>query len=280
MKKFKIVSLVAVVILFAFSACEKISPPFKETGNDGGDTTHPALVKNVLLEDYTGHTCVNCPTAAEIAHQLKELYGDRLVIMAVHAGYFAEPHAGLFENDYRTEAGNEWNTFFGLQNYPSGVINRVPNSPGDYIVPKDKWGTKISEEMQKNPEASINLETSLNGNLVTIDITTKFLTTFDSECSLFVGITEDSIISPQKNENPDVGETPIINDYVFMHMFRGSVNGTWGENIFGDVIEANKDYSKSYQYTITGDPNNSHVVAFVYENDTKTVIQVVEKDIK
>ena len=280
MKKFKIISLFAILILFAFSACEKISPPFKESGHNGGDTTNPALVKNVLLEDYTGHTCVNCPTAAVIAHQLKELYGDRLVVMAVHAGYFADPHPGLFENDYRTEAGNEWNTFFGMQNYPSGLINRVPNSPGDYIVPKDKWGTKIADEMQKSPEASINLETSLSGNMVTIDITTKFLTTFDSKCSLFVGITEDSIISPQKNENSNVGETPIINDYVFMHMFRGAVNGSWGENIFGDVIEPNKDYSKSYQYTIAGNPDNSHVVAFVYENDTKTIIQVVEKDIK
>jgi hypothetical protein len=129
MKNFKILFLFFALVIF-FSACEKITPPYKESKGGGNDTT--GVLKNVLLEDYTGHTCVNCPTAAVIAHDLKNLYGDRLIVMAVHAGYFADPHPGIFENDYRTQAGNEWNTFFGFQNYPSGLIDRVPNAPGDY----------------------------------------------------------------------------------------------------------------------------------------------------
>lgn len=278
MKHLKILSLFFAFIVL-FSACEKVSPPFKESNGGGNDTT--GVVKNVLLEDYTGHTCVHCPTAAVIAHNLKHLYGDRLIVMAVHAGYFADPHPGsLFDNDYRTPAGNEWNIFFGFQNYPSGLIDRVPNAPGDYIVVKDKWGTKVAEEMQKEAEADITLSTDFSGGVVSIGITTEFLKVMSGTYSLFVGITEDSIVSAQKNENPEVGETPIINDYVFMHMFRGAVNGTWGENIFGDAVEIGKQYSQSYQYTITGNPDNSHVVAYVYDNDTKTVIQVVEKGVK
>ena len=277
MKIFKIISLfISFIVLFI--ACEKVSPPFKESNGGGDDTI--GFVKNVLLEDYTGHTCVNCPTAAVIGHDLKELYGERLIVMAVHAGYFADPHAGLFENDYRTEAGNEWNTFFGFQNYPSGLINRVPNAPGDYIVVKDKWGTKVAEEMEKEAEAKMILTTSYSGGVVSIDITTEFLKNMSGAYNLFVGITEDSLVSTQKNENPDVGDTPIIHDYVFMHMFRGAVNGSWGENIFGDAVEVGKEYTKSYQYTITGNPDNSHVVAYVYDNETRTVIQVVEKDVK
>ncbi len=277
MKKFKIIPLL-IALIVVFSACEKVAPPFKENNGGGHDTT--GVVKNVLLEDFTGHTCVNCPTAAVIAHNLKHLYGERLVVMAVHAGYFADPHAGLFENDYRTPSGNEWNTFFGLQNYPSGLIDRIPNAPGDYIVVKDKWGVKVAQEMQKEAEAKITLSTSYSGGAVSIDVTTEFLKGVEGTYNLFVGVTEDSIVSAQKNENPDVGDTPIIQDYVFMHMFRGAVNGTWGENIFGDAIEVGKQYSKSYQYTLTGDPDNSHVVAYVYNNETKSVIQVVEKDVK
>ncbi len=277
MKNFKII-VFFVALIVMFSACEKVSPPFKENNSGGNDTTK--ILKNVLLEDYTGHTCVNCPTAAVIAHDLKNLYGDRLVVMAVHAGYFADPHAGIFENDYRTQAGNEWNTFFGFQNYPSGLINRVPNAPGDYIVVKDKWGTKVAEEMQKEAEAKITLTTSFSGGVVSIDVATQFLKNMTGTYNLFVGITEDSIVSAQKNENPDVGETPIINNYVFMHMFRGAVNGTWGENIFGDAVEVGKEYTKSYQYTLTGNADNSHVVAYVYDNETKTVIQAAEKDVK
>lgn len=277
MKNLKIISLLFALIVM-FSACEKVLPPFKENNSGDNDTTK--IVKNVLLEDYTGHTCVNCPTAAAIAHDLKQLYGERLIVIAVHAGYFADPHLGLFENDYRTPAGNEWNTWFGFQNYPSGMIDRIPNAPGDYIVVKDKWGIKVANEMQKEAEAKMNLSVSLSENTAFIEVTTEFLKSMESTYSLFVGITEDSIVSPQKNENPDIGATPIINNYIFMHMFRGAVNGTWGENIFGDNIEVGKKYTKSYQYTIIGNADNSHVVAYIYDNDTKSVVQVVEKDIK
>jgi len=61
---------------------------------------------------------------------------------------------------------------------------------------------------------------------------------------------------------------------------RGAVNGTWGEDIFGSSIEVDKAYSKTYQYTITGNPDNSHVVAYVYDNETKSVVQVVEEPVK
>ena len=42
-----------------------VIPPF-------GD--YPSSTQNVLLEDFTGHRCGNCPTAADIAHELKEEY--------------------------------------------------------------------------------------------------------------------------------------------------------------------------------------------------------------
>ena len=274
MKMFKLLSLIAIAVLITFSACEKIDPPY----NKPGDVTFTG--QNVLLEDYTGHTCVNCPTAAVIAHELKELYGEHLIIIAVHAGSFAKPHPGIYENDYRTETGNVWNTYFKVQDYPTGTINRVPNESGSYVVTYEKWGDMVSKELKKEPKAEISIaNTFSSGNLITT-ISTKFLEEMESTYSLYVGITEDSIISAQKNFNENVGDTPEIKDYVFMHMLRGSVNGDWGEDIFGASIEVGKSYSKTYQYTITGNPDNSHVVAYVYDNETKSVVQVVEEPVK
>ena len=274
MKRFKILSLIAVAVLITFSACEKIDPPYKEHGEI------EFTGQNILLEDYTGHTCVNCPTAAVIAHELKELYGEHLIIIAVHAGSFAIPHPGDYENDYRTETGNIWNTFFGIQQYPSGLVNRIQNSSGNYPIAYDKWGTMVADELKKIPQAEISISNSFASGVLTTSVTTKFLAEMESTYSLYIGITEDSIISAQKNFNSNIGDTPQIDDYVFMHMLRGSVNGEWGEDIFGDAIEVDKEYKKTYQYTITGDPDNSHVVAFVYDNETKSVIQVVEKPVK
>jgi hypothetical protein len=273
MKNFTKILSIFVVVLFVFSACEKVSPPYKESNNteDNG--------KRVLLEEYTGHTCVNCPTATLVAHELKELYGENLILMAVHAGSFADPHPGLFENDYRTEAGNDWLTYFGIDQFPSGMINRIPNAPGDYLVVRDKWGTKIAEELAKDPVAEIKINNSFAGKTGTIEVNVKFLIELEGEHKLFVGITEDSIVSAQKNNNPEIGDD-IIKDYVFMHMFRGAVNGTWGEDIFNEAVQADKEYTKTYHYTLTGVPENSHVVAYVYDTDSKSILQVEEEDVK
>ena len=105
-------SLLIISALF-FQSCDKIDAPFKEIGSGGNDTTE---VRTVLLEDFTAQQCPNCPTASKVAQDLKDHYGNKLIIMAVHAGILAEPDSE-YPNDYRTPAGNElYNDYgFGIQ---------------------------------------------------------------------------------------------------------------------------------------------------------------------
>ena len=63
--------------------------------------------KTVLIKDFTGARCVNCPAAAEHAHNLQhQLDEDHIFIMSVHAGYLAQP-LGSFP-DFLTDEGTEW----------------------------------------------------------------------------------------------------------------------------------------------------------------------------
>ncbi len=261
--------------VFLISACEKIDPPYKETNEGGGgDTT--ALVRKVLLEDYTGHQCVNCAGAAITSHELKELYKGQLVLMAVHAGPFAEPMPNtLFTADYRTEAGNQWNDYFGVQQYPSGMVNRKEYN-GEVVLAKDKWGEAIASLLSESADAKIDIDNSYENGKLTTGIKVKFVHDMSGSYMLQVCITEDSIVSAQKNNDPNAGDVPVIKDFVFMHMLRGAVNGVWGEDIFNGSIEPGKEYSVTYQYNITGVAKNSHVVAFVYKKSDKEIVQVEE----
>ena len=52
----------------------------------------PEARKNVLIEDFTGQKCVNCPSAADMAASLQQLYGAEQVNAAsihhrTHSGY-------------------------------------------------------------------------------------------------------------------------------------------------------------------------------------------------
>ena len=49
----------------------------------------------VLLEEFTGQMCTNCPEAQRRISSMKEQYGDQLVVVGIHAGNF-----GLAESDY------------------------------------------------------------------------------------------------------------------------------------------------------------------------------------
>ena len=87
-----LILMVFTIVVFQQScdiAEEPYLVPVDTLGNGPGGPSDG--IRKILLEDYTGHKCPNCPEAAVEAHNLKLAYGDSLVIMAVHAGVFAEP---------------------------------------------------------------------------------------------------------------------------------------------------------------------------------------------
>ncbi|MFO8067267.1 MAG: hypothetical protein R6U11_06770, partial [Bacteroidales bacterium] len=122
--QFSILLLVFSALIFSFTACDKVEPPYmnEDAGQNDEDTV---VVRKILLEEFTGHQCPNCPEGMKTANQLKSVYGDRFLIMSIHTGLFARPTPGDFENDYRTEAGDGIAEFFGINQFPVGIVNRT-----------------------------------------------------------------------------------------------------------------------------------------------------------
>ena len=49
--------------------------------------------KKVLIEDFTGHLCPNCPDAARELDAIHDIYGDQIIGMAIHVSKsFARPY--------------------------------------------------------------------------------------------------------------------------------------------------------------------------------------------
>ena len=79
----------------------------------------------ILLEEYTGHKCNNCPEGHEIVAKMQKVMQDTLVVLAIHATKQAEPDNNtIFSNDYRTETGNNYSQVFGITSLPKVTINR------------------------------------------------------------------------------------------------------------------------------------------------------------
>jgi hypothetical protein len=285
-------NLVMIVGIMFLSACDIIEPPYveKEDGEIIDTTEFPvpsftsyaSPVKKIMIDEFTGHKCVKCPEAHEIASDIKDIYGEQVEILAIHAGFFAKTDNDKYTYDFNTETGTEINEYFETGDvYPIGMINRI-ESNGSYLISKDNWATVIDTLVNKSPVAYLQIVNDYHetDHRLGTHINTEFLYSLSGEYLLAVYVIEDSIISTQKSEDIN-GDAIEIEDYVHLHVLRDDMNGTWGDPIINGNISANFDTTMSYAYTLNEawEAKNCSVIAFVYDNVTKEILQVEQKKI-
>jgi len=273
------------LVIFSFFSCDEIEGPFGENNsNNGGVDTSVVYFRKVLIEDFTGHTCGNCPRAAEKIELIKENNGDRIVSMAVHVGFFAEPSApgSEFGTDYRTATGNELDQFFGnaAAGLPNGLINRKSFS-GQTIIQYNDWAAKVNELVNLPAEAWIESSVSFNPTtrVVSFSAQTTILQNIEEPLRIAMYLVEDSIQSPQKDYAPTV-PGGVIENYMHRHTLRTAINGAFGESLSTDLtFSANQQFTTTGSYTIpsTWIWSKMQVITVLYKTATKEVVQVDEK---
>ena len=273
-------------------SCTKISEPYSAVKSVYVDTTK----RSVLLEDYTGHTCVNCAPAAAMANTLQDLYRGQVYVIAVHAGSFANPQTDTTQSevkknypyligDYRSATGNDWNNYAGfkIEQNPAGMVNRRLWKGSPSFIPSE-WYSAIQVAVALPKVAIMSMNNSFNAQTkaLTTKVNVKFLINYTGPVSLTTCILEDSIYGGQLNNiKPD--STPIIKNFRFMHVLRGSLIS--GES-FGSQIANNpvpSEYvAKSYSFDFSGKswiPKHCSVIAFISDANTKEVLHVIKSPV-
>ena len=284
MKNLKKLGLLILAIGFSFSSCDVVEEPFNVLKEEVSDSCEAFIflpvesyTKKVLLEDYTGHTCGNCPRAAEKATELQDVFGEQLIVMAVHSGFFSNT-TNSFPADYTTEAGDAWDALFGNSNAgnPNGLIDRV-GSPQPNIFQYTQWEEKITAQIQSEPLVGLQIKSSFNStyNLICIDVETKILDAVANNLNLTVVLTESGIISKQTDYNVPSG---YVEDYEQNHMLRKSLNGAWGESLGQNNYAINELFTNRYSIEKQDDWDiaNMSVVAFISNPETYEVLQAEE----
>lgn len=289
--------LLLIVSVLAVVSCDIIKEPYVENQGSTVDTTTVVVpgeeelsgindepnYRRVLLEDYTGHQCGNCPRAAETAKSLHDTYGDKLVIMAIHVGFFARtnsPTSTKYTYDFKTTTGNEFDTQFGnsAAGLPNGMVSRF-KANNSYIINKDSWGTYTDSVSKIAPKLKLKVKTEYVNDTRTVKATVyaKSLVAVDAPYKIGVYITEDSIVNWQKDYSLPSGSQDIPN-YVHMHALRETMNGTWGDILFSENTAANFFTTKTYEKALpTGVvAKNCHVVVYAYNSNTYEILQAAE----
>lgn len=221
----------------------------------------------VLLEDYTGQRCVNCPKANEEIKKLHTVFQDNLIVVAIHAGSFAL-------NGFKTETGETYNDFFEITSYPKGMVNRKNSKEK---INYARWETAIRDIIWKKSGVKIELKNSCSATDSLLNVSAKVEVTNQlqsKKLAIQMWLIENNIKAIQLM--PDGSKN---RDYIHNHVFRASLNGTWGENIsFSNthIIDYKKEYSlKNKPWKL----DNCEIVTFVYDKDSYEIIEAAKQKI-
>lgn len=298
--------LLIILAATILNGCDKVEPPYYEgstadvvyIGTDAavinGDTLtfepdNTPAIKKVLLEDYTGHTCGNCPAAAlYIVNTLVPANPDQLVVMGVHAGDFAKTTTGLpnqppssFQTDFTCAVGNAWYTKFNVNFNPCGMVNRVGYPNGSHLRPYLAWNSAINAQKALPPTQKIRLKAQLDTitGIAKVAVQTENLSTTASELKLQVVVTEDSIMDWQVW----YGHTPEYEPaYYHRHVLRTTLNSDFGETLYNAGVGTGEKRIRGYSVQLAPEWDLHHcsVVAFLYDANTQLVVQAEELYLK
>ena len=247
MKMKAFISLIVVMLLMA--ACSHIDEDERLI------YVKPASVERcVLIEDFTGQRCPNCPSAAEEIEKLIAQYGDAIIAVSIHSGPLGF-HTNSRFYGLSTDVGDDYFNHWNLEFQPVGLSDR--SAPTEYTA----WGTLIREELQKVAPVDIELDVTL-GDSLQLDICTMIKgVDGNTQGKLQLWIVEDSITAFQM-----MGDRTLNLDYTHRHVFRAAVNGQWGEDI---TVQEGYTVEREHSIAIDSDwkTENLSVVAFVYNDN-------------
>lgn len=222
----------------------------------------PEAGRAVLIEDYTGQYCVNCPRATEEIERLVEQYGDSVVIaVAIHSGPFSKKGE---PSPLYTETGDMYFNTWGLQAQPIGLVDRMFDSmPLSFT----DWAGGVNYELSESSfaKAPVSFITNpvydIRTRQVSIEVQTIGLDSQAVSGKLQVWLVEDSIDNFQMMPNGSIQE-----HYNHMHVFRASVNDPWGDALIvnhGEVVT--KDYELKLDPAWV--PEHCAIVTFLYDEN-------------
>lgn len=230
--------------------------------------------RKVVLEEFTGVNCGNCPDGHRRANALRDAHPGEVFLINIHQGSYAYPA----EIDLRTNYGDALASQAGINSYPNATINRHSFNGSIAVADRTAW-TSLSEGLLSTEAyANIAAKATVDWQTREMQVTVQVYYTGNSPAStnyLNVALLQDYIYGPQAGMNANMEQVD-GNQYVHMHALRDLITGQWGEEITtttqGSFVE------KTYTYTIPEavrevpvEMENISVVAFLAEGRTEII---------
>ncbi len=285
----KNISFLLVISALALFSCNEIMPTIPPL-SDGSTEPVPidTVFRKVLLEEFTGVGCVQCPGGSATIENLLLSFPNNLVAISIHTGNFARERNWHPDQkyDFRTTDGdNLTSSIFGGEPfaYPSASVNREKTNTNTFFRVENEWAVVVEDEIKTPAAAAINITHSFDetSRELGIDLEIIPLEIVPADVRVTVIITENNIIDYQKDVNaPGDGW---VQDYKHKHVLRDIVTAFDGDIISPNGLTPSTTEELSFSATIPNewDANNCDIIAFIHRNtaDSREVLQAEEAHI-
>ena len=244
------------VFILSIAGCsenQRVIEPFVPSGS-----------RVVLLEEFTGKGCTNCPKGSRELENLLTQFPDNLVAVSIHAGFFANPDffdLGVY--DLRTEEGEFLIEYLDQPvGYPSGVVNRTRVN-GKMQLGLNQWASAITSEIQVPPAIDLSISKTYDADTRQLVVTVNGIgkENLDGEIRVSVMLTESGIVDAQDDAEAD---PHIVEDYVHKHVLRDMLTPAAGGMVQNNIL-VGQTFSESFTTTLNADwvADDMEIIAFV-----------------
>jgi hypothetical protein len=291
----KLCFLLGVIASFLLASCEEV-PPYINMEPDAviEDTTYVGAVpapqlRRIVIEEYTGVRCPNCPKAQAEAKNISNANPGRVSTITIHPLNKLNSLTSPFDPargdkhksnyDFRTQAGAQIFEMVGLSNgLPIGNVCRTKfDAELSTNIDYQKWSAYASEEIAKPTPVNIEVKANNVGDEVEVRVTVTYTETVTDSNYLTVAILESEMEDIQESQDQN-GVTIYVEEYIHNHVLRAVLSG-----FFGDQLKAaytpGRVFIKTYRFKRGADwnPSNLEAIAMVHKDViSKTIIHARE----
>ncbi len=280
----------AAVVSLTWTSCQKEIGPAINFGTQAVDTTYEAAPEaptplRVLVEEFTGVTCTNCPAGHRTIKNMIDAHPDRISAIGYQPFNIGQANpAPETRNDNRTQKGTDvGKSFGGVPGLPSAAFNRVPEN-GELLQPRPSWAAMLDKRLQESAPLNMTLTSDFDEDSRELKVVVRIAYTAEvaTKHRLTVALTENNLIDAQEEA---LSATEIVThpDYLHQHVFRDFLTAPTGESVLDAlaVKQPGRVYERRFSFKMDSKWNaaNCTLTAFVHNEDgsQKNVLQVVDK---
>jgi hypothetical protein len=279
----KLIFVGGIIAIFFTQSCQEtipeglvLSQPFASVDSDYIITTIPtAQLKNILIEEFTGVTCSNCPKGAVDLAKIEVANAPRVLVAKIHNNVQAKP-IKVTDPDLRCNDADAIASALGFVAKPSAAIDRLQNVGADYTFSISALAGIVSTQLTKTTPVNINISKLVIADTVNLETRLTFTDTTSKKLSYNIYLLEDDVEATQDSFDVANLSKIEIEDYLHEKILRKSITPVNIGTALPDVLQQiGKVYLRSIQFTKPSGVikiNNCTILVFVQNRETKEII--------